>query len=206
MSSIARPRDRNLGKWVFFVLVALGMLIVIATDERFLIDHRDPEWSHIAPFKWWLLVHGLAGATAFFLGPLQFSDTIRRERINLHRWIGRIYVGAVAIAAPVALYIGTTFEKANPLLELEQPAQAGGWFLCTAVALFCVLRGNIPAHKLWMMRSYGFCLVFMVSRLPDVYVTHWSDAILSATLWYLAMAALIVPDLILVARDRRRRA
>ena len=38
-------------------------LLVIYTDERFLVNPHDPEWAHIAPFKWWLLVHGLPGGT-----------------------------------------------------------------------------------------------------------------------------------------------
>ena len=174
-------------------------------DERFLIDHSDPEWARIAAFKGWLLIHGLAGITALVTGPLQFSDTIRRTRIAFHRWTGRLYVGSVAIAAPVALYIGTTFEKQN--LAWEQPAQAGLWFLTTAMALLCVLRGNIPAHKLWMMKSYCFCLVFVFSRVTDAIPIRFTDAGIATFLWYLVAAALVGPDIVLTTRElwRKRR-
>jgi len=206
MSSAAQriPHDRI--KWAFFAAVTLSTLLVIYADERFLIDFHDPEWKHIQPFKWLLLVHGLAGVTALTIGPFQFSDTIRRTRLQLHRWMGRTYVGAVFIASPFALYIGTHFEK--PLLSAEQPAQAGFWFLTTAMALICVLRGNIPAHRAWMMKSYCFCLVFVVSRLPDVFHIEYTDAGLSTFLWYLIAAALVGPDIVLNTRElwRRRRA
>ena len=201
MSSIGFPRDRV--RWAFFLAVAVGTLIAIYADERFLIDYHDPEWQHIAPFKWWLLVHGLAGATAFFLGPFQFSDTLRRRHLTLHRWTGRIYVGAVCIGAPVALYIGTHFEK--PLLAAEQPAQAGLWLFTTLMALICVLRGNILAHRAWMMRSYAFCLVFMTSRVPDIFQVQWTDAGISTFLWYLLVAALVGPDIILTTRELWRK-
>lgn len=203
MSSAASrfPRDRV--RWAFFLFLAASVLLVIYADERFLINFRDPEWKHIAPFKWLLLVHGLAGATALVAGPFQFSDTIRRTRLALHRWTGRVYVGAVFIASPMALYIGTHFEK--PQLAAEQPAQAGLWFLTTVMALICVLRGNIPAHKSWMMKSYCFCMVFVFSRVTDAIPINFSDGGIATFLWYLVAAALIGPDIVLTARDLWRR-
>jgi uncharacterized membrane protein len=203
MSSIARPMPRDRVRWAFFLLVAAGTVLAVSADERFLIDFHDPEWKHIAAFKWWLLLHGLAGATAFCIGPFQFSDTLRRTRTRLHRWMGRIYVGAVFVAAPVALYIGTRFEQ--PLLAAEQPAQAGFWMLTTAMALICVLRGNIPAHRAWMMRSYAFALVFMTSRVPDAFGVQWTDATLTNFLWYLLALALVGPDLVLTTRELWRK-
>ena len=196
---------RDFAKWAFFAVLVASILLVIYADERFLINYGDPEWKHIAPFKWWLLIHGLAGATALLAGPFQFSDTIRRTRINFHRWTGRIYVGAVCIAAPFALYIGTTFEKQQ--LAWEQPAQAGLWFFTTAMALLCVLRGNIAAHKTWMMKSYCFCMVFVFSRVTDAIPITFTDAGLATFLWYLVAAALVGPDIVLTTRElwRKRR-
>ena len=195
---------RDYAKWGFFALMAACTLAAIWADERFLIDPADGEWRHIQPFKWWLLAHGPFGALALVLGPTQFSDTLRRRRPALHRWIGRIYIGAIAVAASVALYIGPRFEPAS--IKVEQYFQAGGWLLTTVMALVFILRRNIAAHKLWMMRSYGFCLVFVLSRVPDaVPGFHWNDQLLANVLWGLVVAALIVPDLILAARDAWRR-
>jgi hypothetical protein len=206
MSSAAqRVPTRDNFKWTFFVLVAVGTALAVFADERFLIDPRDPNWAHIAPARWYLLAHGLAGATAFFIGPFQFSDTLRRTNITLHRWLGRIYVGAVCIAAPMGLIVGNLIEE--PLVRAVIPALAAGMFLCTGVALLCVLRRNLDAHKRWMMKSYGFALIFMVSRVPDFFHAQWTDARMSTWLWYLVAAALIGPDIILTVRElwRKRR-
>lgn len=204
MTDIQARVPRDLVKWAFFALMAACTLAVIGVDERFLINPADAEWRHIQPFKWWLAVHGPFGAVALILGPLQFSDTLRRSRPRLHRWTGRIYIGAIAVAAPVALYIGPRFEPTT--IKIQQYFQAGGWLLTTAIALVFILKRNIAAHKLWMMRSYGFCLVFILSRVPDVIPGfHWNDQMLADALWSLVVAALIVPDLILAVRDQARR-
>ena len=45
------------------------------------------------------------------------------------------------------------------------------------------LRREFVIHKVWMMRSYGFCLVFVMSRVPDALPGfHWTDAFLAHTL------------------------
>jgi hypothetical protein len=204
MASTAQAGQRDYLKWAFFALVALCTLTVIGVDERFLLIPADPEWQHIEAFKWLLLVHGIFGATALVCGPFQFSDTMRRMHPAWHRWNGRIYIGAVTVASLVAGYIGPHFEPRS--IQIEQYFQAGGWFLCTAVALWFVLRRNFISHKLWMMRSYGFCLVFLMSRVPDAMPGfHWSDQLLSDVLWGLVLAALVGPDLILAVRGAMRK-
>lgn len=200
------PR-RDPWKLGFFLFVALCVLVVLWVDERFLVVWSDPEWKHIAPVEGQLFVHGLFGATALLIGPFQFSDRLRAARPKLHRWMGRIYVGAVTISAPLAAWIGFHFEA--PITAPEQIAQGGFWFLCTWMALFCALKRQFVIHKAWMMRSYGFCLVFVMSRVPDaVPGFHWTDAFLAHTLWWMIAFALVGPDLILTARtllSRKRR-
>jgi len=202
--------QRDYVKWTFFGALALCLVAVIYADERFLILPNHPEWKHIAPFKWLLLPHGIFGLVALLSGPLQFSDTIRRERPRLHRWTGYVYITAVAIAAPLALSITLAgFEPRT--IYVEQYFQAGLWFLTTAFALICILSRNIAAHKRWMMRSYGFALVFILSRVPDaVPGFKWNDQLLGDVLWSLVVLALVAPDVILTVRElagaRRRRA
>ncbi len=196
---------RDYMKWAFFAAMAACVAWVAFIDERFLVLRSDPEWRHIARFRWWLLPHGLAGAAALLIGPLQFSESLRRRRPRLHRLTGRIYVGAIClVAAPIGLYMGISFEP--KAIRIEQMFQAGFWWLTTAVAFVSILNRQIERHKLWMMRSYGFCLVFILSRMPDAFI-KWNDQLLADVLWSLVVAALVAPDLALTARDlfRRRR-
>src|ERR1700722_6855052 len=93
------------GKNLFFIGIFLMMAYVLRHNESFLIDRSDQNWDHIESFKWWLLPHGVAGACALLLAPLQFSDRLRCRFTRMHRIVGRIYVAGVFILAPLGVYI-----------------------------------------------------------------------------------------------------
>jgi hypothetical protein len=76
------PIRRN--SWLrakYFVFAAIGLMLayVIQHDKSFLVHPKDPVWQHYEPFKWWLLPHGIAGAWALLLGPIQFFDRVRER-------------------------------------------------------------------------------------------------------------------------------
>lgn len=149
------------------------------------------------------MVHGLGGLTALTAGAFQFSSRLRRLRPALHRAIGKIYIGAVTIAAPVAIYIGTSpVEPAT--IRFEQIFQGGLWWFSAMLAWICIRNGQIALHKPWMMRSYGFTLIFVVSRVPDAFIKSYSDQFLSDMLWSLVIVALIAPELILTTQTLMR--
>ena len=185
-------------KWSFFAIMGLAVLLVAWTDERFWIDPASPHWKHIAPVKWLLPIHGLAGLTALAAGALQMSSRIRNTRIALHRAIGKVYISAVCISAPIAVYIGT-----GPLepvtIHVEQYFQGGLWLACALVAWACIRSGQMALHKAWMMRSYGFTLIFVLARVPDAFMNTEEPQFLSDMLWSLVIVALIAPEIILTA-------
>ena len=190
-------------KWAFFGIMALAVLLVLWTDERFWLNPADPHWKRIDPVKYLLMVHGLGGVTALVAGATQFSSRIRRTRIALHRTMGRIYLGAVTISAPIATYIGTgPLEPAT--IHVEQYFQGGLWLACALIGWACIRNGQMAIHKAWMMRSYGFTLIFVLSRVPDAFIKSYSDQFLADMLWSLVILALIAPELILTAQTLLR--
>ena len=189
----------DLVKYGFFVLLALCVPLVLLADERFLINPADPHWKHVAPFKWLLLVHGLAGLTALTTGTLQMSSRIRRLRPALHRALGKVFIGSVSIAAPAALAITLAgFEPRS--IVVEQWFQSGGWLISPWIAYACIRSGQMPLHKAWMMRSYAFTLIFIFSRVPDYFMPTESDQFLSDLLWSLVVVAALAPELILTVQ------
>ena len=140
---------------------------VLYHNESFLINRADPVWQHYEPFKWWLLPHGLAGACALFLGPLQFWDRLRQRYIRLHRTLGWIYVVGAMIVAPLGAYIQFFNERNHAPRSFTMAAgtDAAMLMLTTGIALFFILRGNIQQHRQWMTRSYAVALVFLEVRL-----------------------------------------
>jgi uncharacterized membrane protein len=201
MATITRPSyaapDRL--KHAFFGLVGLCVLLVLWTDERFWLNPADPHWKHIDPFKWLLMVHGLGGATALTAGAFQFSSRLRSLRPAIHRTIGKVYIGAVTVSAPIAIYIGTS--AAEPVtIRFEQYFQGGLWWLSAVTAWACIRNKQVAMHKAWMMRSYGFTLIFVLSRVPDAFMKSYTDQFLSDLLWSLVVVALIAPEIILTTQ------
>ena len=182
-------------KHLFFAAIVISVLLVIWVDERFLINPADPHWKHIAAVKWLLLIHGLGGATALSTGALQMSSRIRRDHLQLHRTLGKIYLTAVSISAPVAIYMGTS--ALEPVtIRFEQWFQGGGWLLSALIGWACIRNGQVALHKSWMMRSYGFTLIFVLSRVPDAFIPGYNDQFLGDMLWSLIFVAAIAPELI----------
>ena len=186
-------------KWSFFALMGVCVLLVLWVDERFWLNPADPHWKHVAPVKSLLMLHGLAGVTALTAGALQMSSRIRRTHIALHRALGKVYIGAVSVSAPVAVYMGTsTLEPAS--IRVEQIFQGGFWLLSAWVAWACIRSGQMQLHKAWMMRSYALTLIFVTSRVPDAFVSSYSDQALSDMLWGLVAIGLVAPEIILTTQ------
>jgi uncharacterized membrane protein len=160
----ARPRDtpRSAAKYALFAALGVITLFVIWHNERFFLDPQAPEWAHYDPIRWHLLPHGLGGTFALSLGVLQFSTRIRRRYLRVHRMAGRFYIGATFVAAPVAVWMA--FISSPWFLIPFTVVQATTWMLFTLIAYLCVRRGDIRAHREWMMRSYAIVLIFLEGR------------------------------------------
>lgn len=186
----------DLVKWAFAALMALSLLVVVWVDDRFWIDPANPHWKHIAPVMPMLLpIHGLAGLTALVTGALQMSSRVR-ARVALHRTLGKVYIAAVCISAPIAVYMGTsTLEPAT--MRVEQIFQGGLWLVSALVAWACIRSGQMQLHKAWMMRSYAFTLIFVLSRVPDIWFSSYTDQAIADMLWSLVVIAAISPEVIL---------
>jgi uncharacterized membrane protein len=184
-------------KHVGFAVLGLLTLLVIYYDERFLINPSDPLWEHFRPVRWWLLFHGVGGALALFLGPIQFSTRFRQRYLRAHRIMGRIYVAGVLVSAPIGVYI--TIAQGMTFMLSAAVVQATGWLLTTAVAVVCARRGNIQQHRLWMARSYAITFVFVAGRaillIPPI--ERMGDDGVRHVVWICIAAAFLLPDFII---------
>ena len=164
MATAVQPavRGRSVAKHVMFAMLGLLMIVVYVSRDRLLLDPNSWLRHRYAPVSALMLLHGIPGAIALVLGVFQFSSRLRRRYLEVHRVMGRIYVGCVAIAAPLA--IAVSVKLPIPTLTMASVIQASGWILATATALYCVRTGKIQQHREWMMRSYPFAMVFVVVR------------------------------------------
>jgi uncharacterized membrane protein len=157
------PRSRSIqAKYVVLLVFVAMMVIVWITRDRFLLQPNSLLRQRYSPIATLMFLHGIPGALALFLGIFQFSNRLRARFLQVHRVMGRIYVGCVAIAAPVAVIV--SIKLPVPTLMMASVIQASGWILTTATALYCVRTGKISQHREWMMRSYPFAAVFVLVR------------------------------------------
>lgn len=158
-----RPRSRAFqSKYIIFLAFAAMIVIVWITRDRFLLAPNSFLRQRYAPIAPLMFLHGIPGVLALFLGIFQFSNRLRARFLQVHRVMGRIYVGCVAIAAPAAVVVA--IKLPIPTLAAASMIQALGWILTTGTALYCIRTGRISQHREWMMRSYPFAAVFIVVR------------------------------------------
>jgi hypothetical protein len=200
------PAQRNWlrPKYLLFAAIALMYAYVMWNNESFLINSKDPEWQHIGPFKWILLPHGLAAACALFLGPLQFSDRLRKRFAKAHRIMGRFYVAGVLIGAPLGIYVQHWEERLGGprSFTVATVADAGIWLLATAVAMVFILQGKVQLHRQWMTRSFACAIVFLEVRVI-IGLFHW-EQYAEAIVWFCVAAAFPLADVVLQIQESLR--
>lgn len=212
--SVVKAPDRSPSwlrpKYLLAAFIALMYAYVLWHNESFLINNADPEWSHIATFKWFLLPHGLAAGCALLLGPFQFSERLRRKFTKAHRVLGRFYVGGVLLGAPMGLYI-QNFEASHlypgdPVqfsLVLATVADAAIWMLATVMALVFILQRKVQLHRQWMTRSYACAIIFLEVRVIAG-VFNIDDKFTEIIVWFCVAAAFPLADLVLQAEELLR--
>ena len=186
-------------KYVTLSAIALASIYVLYHNERFLIDGSHPAWQHYAPFKWWLLPHGIFGAIVLLFAPLQFSERLRQRFTKVHRVMGRLYVLGAFVLAPLGAYIQYYQERMGAPRSFTVLGGVDAVMLMTATGL-CFLfafRRKIALHRQWATRSYALALVFIAGRFV-MGVTGWETLgveIVQAIIWSCLALALVFADI-----------
>jgi len=200
-SAVAIRSPQTRFKYVLFSALGLMFLFVLWHNERFIVDHSHPDWKYYFPVRWWLIPHGLAGLTALLIGPFQLSSRFRQKHLRVHRILGRFYLGGVAVAAPMGMYIASI--HASVAVRFFVFALAGSWLMASGTAFAAVRNGNIPLHRQWMVRSYAITTVFLTGRvIPAIpAIDRGGDAIIVPTVWCVLVATLVLTELGLAWRS-----
>lgn len=180
---------------------------VFQHNESFLWHPDDPIWKHYEGFKWYLLPHGLAGACAILLGPLQFSDRLRQRYAKFHRVIGRIYVFGAMVVAPLGVYLQYFDERVGGprSFTLAAATDAALLMLTTGIAFGFILKGKVQQHRQWMTRSFAIAIVFLEVRVISG-LGGWDDSlkITETIVWICLGFSVLVGDIALQVQESLR--
>jgi len=196
-------------KYLLFALIGLMLAYVLGHNETFLVNLNNPVWNHYQPFKWWLLPHGIAGACALLLGPMQFSDRLRQRYTKLHRVTGRVYVAGAFVAGPLGIYIQVIQHRIGVPLSFTMVAATHGtlWMLTTGIALVLILKRKVQQHRQWMTRSFAVGPgVFLGARviLGVTGLENRGPAAVETVIWMTIAFSIVLADIVLQVQEQQR--
>ena len=112
----------------------------------------------------WLIAHAIFASIALLTGPWQFLPLIRQRWFLLHRWIGRIYCGAVLLGWLASLPI-SAHAQAGAISSAGFLTLGFLWISCTAAGYFTIRSGKVIAHRRWMIRSFALTAAAITLRI-----------------------------------------
>ena len=109
--------------------------------------------------------HIFASAVALLLGPFQFLKRFRRQRPDLHRWLGRVYLTVGILLGGLAGLAMSTFAFGGLLSQTGFAGLALAWLFTGRQAFATIRRGDIAGHRRWMIRNFAVTLAGVTIRL-----------------------------------------
>ncbi len=133
------------------------------------IEEFNPFDGRYVQFSLVSWMHLIPGLLIFGLGPLQFIRPIRKKYINFHRWSGRVWLTAGAIAAFSGGFIGIFQPFAGVDGQGFNESMATVFF--AIYTLFCMYKAytsirarKFGIHREWMIRSWALMLGIATER------------------------------------------
>ncbi|HET9003290.1 MAG TPA: DUF2306 domain-containing protein [Gemmatimonadaceae bacterium] len=154
-------------------------------------------------FAGWIRLHIAAGMGALFAGLAQFRTGLRGGRWRLHRLVGRVYLGSIAVASlAAAMLLART--RGGWVFASGLAGLTTAWLTTAGLAYIAVQRGNIMQHREWMIRSYVVTFAFVNFRilndvLGGLHVGRWQERA-AVSSWFCWAVPLLVTELVLQGR------
>lgn len=194
------PTRSRLANLLWWFMMLSCMAIVLYGTSFFL---RLPGDQHFSRYIFPLRLHIAGGMGALLAGPWQFSEKLRVRALNVHRWLGRFYLLSVALGSIAGFAMALVSEEGLPT-HLGFGALAVLWFFTGLQAYRMVRRGNIEAHRQWMIRNFALSLAAVTLRnyMPlMLFALHWPFRPTYITVSWLCW----VPNLLIAEWMVRRR-
>lgn len=145
----------------FFAFAVAGYTLAILLIPRL----RPPlVVDHIANLPAFTVAHFVGGAIAMIVGAFQLNSRLRAKRLDLHRFMGKVYVFGVVLGGIGGLVMAIN-TSAGPVAQWGFGLLAVAWVVCTAIAFRHVRNRRIEAHRAWMIRSYALTLAAVTLRI-----------------------------------------
>jgi hypothetical protein len=150
-------------------------------------------------------IHIAAGALCIGAALIQFSRYILKKSKAIHRISGKIYVFVVLfLGAPTGLYM-SFFAKGSFWERSLFMFMAAFWFITTLYGFTTILKKNVLAHKIWMMRSYAMAMTAVTFRVYHIifYLLDWDHlANYELSLWISVIGNMLFAEWLIYRKSR----
>jgi uncharacterized membrane protein len=151
--------NRRIFNKAFWLIVALLSAYYLYRGIRF----RFFTDGNLTTKVVWYYAHLATAIAPLLIGPFQFWTWLRLNHVTIHRTLGRIYIIGSILGGLTALYLGLTIDLEGSIVPLS--ILSATWLFMTISAWVTIKKGNIIAHRLFVIRSYGLAMVFVFLRL-----------------------------------------
>jgi hypothetical protein len=194
---------RRWPKYLLWALMICATIVIWFYIEVPLLElPREQAFLSTVPVL--IVFHALGGMIALVSGPLQFSSRLRRRYPKFHRVMGRIYMGSVFVAAPIAVAVAASHYDFKVMhFTITTAIQSGVWVTTTGVALVAARNRNIQRHRVWMVRSYAVTFTFVSLRLFRFIPAwnHMNGAENFVALILVTLLSAVIPEIAFGARN-----
>lgn len=158
----------NIG-WISMLLLALLLLVVASRYLSLNPDAYFPEQRDVyIANPVFLLMHIVGSMLAILIGPFQFLRGIRTGRfLNLHRWLGRIYLLGILAGGIGGLYMAQ-LAYGGLVSRFGFTILAILWLISGAMAYRSIRNKQIEIHRKWMTVNYALTFAGVTLRLWQV--------------------------------------
>lgn len=112
-----------------------------------------------------IVSHVAGSIVALLLGPFQFLPRLRRKKwLNVHRWIGRLYLVGILVGGLSGFYMAT-LSHGGIITHLGFGALAAAWLYTGGMAYWTIRQRDIKSHQAWMIRNYALTFAAVTLRL-----------------------------------------
>jgi len=203
----ARPA-RRWGLVAAFCILAAGALWFIQQAARQYGVYDAVSYGDLWPRRGGLIPHMAGGLVAITAGLIQLWLGATQRTGSLHRNLGRVYLGGVAVGSAGAFFLALTIERRYFAYASGLFMLGTAWVLTTWMAYAAIRKRAIERHREWMIRSYTVTFAFVLFRLVDQLLIHWhvapADEIDAMTAWACWSVPLLLIEPVLQFRRARR--
>jgi hypothetical protein len=145
--------------------IIVGGYFLAVDASEYLRNFTAEVYGRFWPKRNPMFLHIAAGALALVAGAVQFALVFLRRMSTVHRWMGRMYVGAVLVSCLASLIVLRNGSVIGPIWTSLLVILAVCATVFTAKGWIAARRRQWQLHAAWMLRSYLAMMVFAWFRL-----------------------------------------